>query len=105
MKKFLNTALAALAFAWLWASHAEAMDIEVRPPFVVLSGNVTGIELRILKNAIDEGNCERAIGVRLQLNFHYEIRSCLRTYLLAYKLNQQIKLRPKQLPTVPQHMP
>ena len=54
MKKFLNTALAALAFAWLWASHAEAMDIEVRPPFVVLSGNVTGIELRILKNAIDD---------------------------------------------------
>lgn len=29
------------------------MDIETRAPFVILSGNVTGTELRILKDAID----------------------------------------------------
>ena len=31
-----------------------AMEIDVRLPFVVLSGAVTSIELRILKNAIDD---------------------------------------------------
>ena len=30
------------------------MEIEVRPPFVILSGGVTGIELRIFKNAVDD---------------------------------------------------
>lgn len=54
MKKFLTTAIAALACALLWASNTEAMDIEIRPPYVVLSGGVTGIELRILKNAVDD---------------------------------------------------
>lgn len=53
MKKFLLTFVTAAALVLLWASNARAMDIEARPPFVILSGNVTGIELRILKDAID----------------------------------------------------
>ena len=53
LKKFLLTFVTAAALALQWASNARAMDIEARPPFVILSGNVTGIELRILKDAID----------------------------------------------------
>jgi len=53
MKRFLIAAFAVLAFAWLWASNARAMDIETGPPFVILSGSVTGTELRMLKDVID----------------------------------------------------
>ncbi|MGB4115458.1 MAG: hypothetical protein WBK51_02810 [Polaromonas sp.] len=53
MKKISVTAFVTLSLALAWASSAKAMDIEARPPFVILSGNVTGIELRMLKDAID----------------------------------------------------
>ena len=53
LKKFLVTVLAAAPFALLWANSAIAMDIEARAPFVILSGSVTGTELRQLKDVID----------------------------------------------------
>ena len=53
MKKFLVTVLAAAAFGLLLANSASAMDIETRAPFVILSGAVTGAELRQLKDVID----------------------------------------------------
>ncbi len=53
MKKPLIIGLAACAIAVAWASNARAMDIETRAPFVILSGAVTGIELRMLKSVID----------------------------------------------------
>lgn len=53
MKKLLVFGLVGTAFAWLATSNASAMDIETRAPFVILSGAVTGIELRALKDVID----------------------------------------------------
>lgn len=53
MKKFLLTFVTAAALALQWASNVRAMDIEARPPFVILSGPVTGTELRQLKEVID----------------------------------------------------
>ncbi len=53
MKKFPVTILAAAAFGLFSAISANAMDIEARPPFVILAGSVTGIELRQLKDVID----------------------------------------------------
>ena len=53
MKQRLTSTFTALACAWLWAGNAQAMDIETRAPFVILSGSVTGIELRLLKDVID----------------------------------------------------
>ena len=47
------TVLAWSALACSLVSNASAMDIETRTPFVILSGSVTGTELRILKDAID----------------------------------------------------
>ena len=41
MKKFLFTFVTAAALALLWASNARAMDIEARPPFVILSTSAT----------------------------------------------------------------
>ena len=52
-KRFINTFFIVTSLAML-TSPSAAMEIEVRPPYVVLSGNVTGIELRILKNAVDD---------------------------------------------------
>lgn len=48
----LINSLSIAMVGFVLASHAAAMDIEIRPPFVVLSGRVTGTELRLLKDAI-----------------------------------------------------
>lgn len=53
MKRLLITILASAAFGLLWVNSASAMDIEARAPFVILSGSVTGTELRQLKDVID----------------------------------------------------
>ena len=53
MKKSLLNVLVTSALALIAANHANAMDIEIRSPFVILSGAVTGIELRLLRDVID----------------------------------------------------
>lgn len=53
MKKFLFTFVSFAAFALPCPINVHAMDIEARPPFIILSGAVTGAELRLLSDAID----------------------------------------------------
>lgn len=51
--RWFSRAGACLALACM-ATAAHTMDIEVRSPFVVLSGPVTGIELRLLQDALEK---------------------------------------------------
>ena len=54
MKKLLVNILTVAVFGLLGMHNAGAMDIEVRGPFVILTGPVTGTELGQLKDVIDK---------------------------------------------------
>lgn len=56
LNRHCTTTLALAIAGCALAAQAAAMDIEVRPPFVVLTGIVTGIELRLLKDAVADNS-------------------------------------------------